>query len=394
MSQAAAAVAAVQAPKAERVLVIGQDLPYLVRFRSHLVKALVAGCNEVAVATPDAEPSPSPVAQMGASYHRMRFSRAGMNPLQELGTVARLRRAIAAVRPSVVFAYGSKACALGLLAARLAGVERRYAMMAGLGFAFIDDERPSTKRAIARSALLLLYRLNFRGCKAVIFHNADDRDELVRLGVVRPEQAVVVNGSGVDVRAFERSEPPTTPPRFLFIGRLLRSKGVEELLEAAALLREREPTAEVHLVGGADANPDAVAEGLLRRAAARGDVVLHGQVDDVKPHLLAASVFVLPSYREGMPRSALEAMASGRTTILTDVPGSRALVRPGRHGALVPARDARALAETMAAYAADPERIVREGREARLTAEREYDVRFVTSAMLSALELPGNADVA
>src|SRR5690606_20504160 len=145
-------------------------------------------------------------------------------------------------------------------------------------------------------------------------------DELVRRGVVRREQTVVVAGSGVDVAEFEPSPPPTSPMRFLFVGRLLRSKGVEELVRAAGLLREAVPDAEVHLVGGDDPNPDSPDATLLQAAAERGDVVLHGRVSDVRPFLRRASVFVLPSYREGMPRSALEAMASGRTTIVSDVP--------------------------------------------------------------------------
>src|SRR5690606_31616276 len=221
---------AVAAPAPCRVLVIGQDLGYLVRFRGHLVRALVAGGDEVVVTTPDPEPAAPPVAALGARYHRLPFSRAGMNPVLELRGVARLRREIAAVAPDAVFAYGAKAAALGLLAAAQAGVKRRYAMLAGLGFAFVEDGRRSPKRAAARAVQLLLYRLNFAGTRAVIFHNADDRDELVRRGAVRRDKTVVVPGSGVPVERFVPTPHPAGPARFLFVGRLLRSKGVEELV--------------------------------------------------------------------------------------------------------------------------------------------------------------------
>ncbi len=380
-------------PEPVKVLVMGQDLPYLVRFRGHLVRALVAGGNATVVATPDPEPATQPIKAMGAQYVQMQFSRAGMNPVDEIRSVARMRRVLTEIRPDVVFAYGAKGAALGLLAARLAGVRRRYAMMAGLGFAFIDDGRRSPKRLFARTALQFLYRLNFRSSQAVIFHNNEDRDELVRRGIVAGDRTVVVAGSGVDTRLYTAGEPTTDPTRFVFVGRLLRSKGVEELLEAARMLRQEVPSAEVVLVGGEDANPDRVDPELLRAAAARGDVKLVGHVTDVRPHLTDASVFVLPSYREGMPRSALEAMACGRTTIMTDVPGCREVVHVGKHGALVPVRDARGLADAMVMYARDPVRVVREGREARRTAESEFDVRRVTAAMLRALGLPGDADV-
>jgi len=373
-----------------RVVIVGGDLGYLVRFRGHLLRAMVAAGHEVVVATPDPEPPlQTDLERMGVSYRQISLSRTGMNPWRDFGDRAALASWFRRLAPDAVFAYGPKPITIAITAAIQAGVPRRYAMLAGLGYAFIPDMKNLPMRLLARALQLLLYRWVFASCRRVIFHNRDDRAALVRMSVVAVERTTVVAGSGIDLDEFSSSEVPTSPVRFLYVGRLLRSKGVEELVRAARLLRAELPTAEVHLVGAFDQNPDGADATLLDEAEARGDVIRHGQLVDVRAQLRACSAFVLPSYREGLPRSALEALASGRTAIVTDVPGCREVVRAGRHGALVPLRDVHALAATLIEYARDPERLVREGVEARRTAESEFDVRIVTQEMMSALELDG-----
>lgn len=378
-------------PMGRRIVIVAGDLPYLLRFRRRLLSTLSAAGHEVVVATPESDPPLDVLAQLGVTHSRIGLQRTGMNPLRDLRDVVDLAAWMRARPPDVVFAYGAKPIMVGLAAAALRGVPRRYAMLAGLGFGFVEDGRTSAKRAVARTIQMLAYAALFRGCRRVVFHNRDDRDELVRRRLVARDRTTVVAGSGVDLEEFAASPVPTSPVRFTFVGRLLRSKGVDELVRAAGAVRAAVPDAEVHLVGSFDANPDQFDAEALEAAVARGDVVLHGQVADVRPQLRACSVFVLPSYREGLPRSALEALAMGRTAIVTDVPGCREVVRAGLHGTLVPPRDADALAAAMVAYAHDPERCVREGVAARLTAERDFDVGAVTRAMLVALELSEDA---
>lgn len=368
-------------------MIVAGDLPYLLRFRRHLLRAMSAAGHEVVVATPEADPPLDVLTQLGVAHLRIALQPTGMNPLHDLRDVLAMAAWMRDHPPEAVFAYGAKPIMVGLAAAALRGVPRRYAMLAGLGFSFVEDGRSSIKRTVARAIQSLAYAALFRGCRRVVFHNRDDRDELVRRQLVARARTTVVAGSGVDLDEFAASPVPTSPIRFTYVGRLLRSKGVEELLQAARAVRAAVPDAEVHLVGSIDANPDRIDADALEAAAARGDIVLHGQVADVRPQLRACSVFVLPSYREGLPRSALEALAMGRTTIVTDVPGCREVVREGSHGTLVPPRDAGALASAMLAYARDPERCVREGVAARRTAERDFDVRKVTREMLAALEL-------
>ena len=260
----------------------------------------------------------------------------------------------------------------------------------------MNDGSRSVRRSVVRFVQLAFFRVLFSRCRAVVFHNKDDMNLMRSLGIVSERNARVTPGSGKDLDAFPATEAPVEPVRFLYLGRLLRSKGVMELLEAARELRKSCPTAEVHIAGAIDDNPESVKEEILREYQASGDVVLHGQVADVGPLLRQASVFVLPSYREGLPRSALEALASGRTVIVTDTPGCREVVDAPRYGALVPARDSRSLSETMISYAQDPDRIVREGLAARRAAEEKFDVKLVVSLMLDALEVrsSGPADTA
>lgn len=377
-------------PERHRVLVVGGEFSYLVRFRGPLLRALVAAGHEVTVATPDAEPTPSPLAPIGVAYRRVSLRPTGMNPWRDVSDLVAMVTWLRRLRPTTVFAYGAKAAIISLGAATFARVERRYAMLPGLGFAFVDDGRRSFARTMARAAQISLYWLVLRRCRRVIFHNRDDRDELVQRRIVAHERTAVVAGSGVDLQQFQPSQVPTSPVRFLFVGRLLRSKGVEELALAARALRTAIPSAEVHLVGAVDANPDHVDTALLDAASARGDIICHGHVADVRPHLQRCSALVLPSYREGLPRSALEALASGRTAIVSDVPGCREVVRIGHHGALVPARDPAALAQALIAYASDPPRLVREGQAARRTSERDFDVDMVTITMMRLLGFNGS----
>ena len=286
------------------------------------------------------------------------------------------------------FGYGAKPASFGVFAAADAGVKHIAVMLAGLGYAFIRGGSPSPRRWAVRTIQSLLFRRAFQLCDKVILQNPDDVEDLVKAHILDPARAVRVYGSGVDLTHYTPSEAPTWPPRFLFVGRLLRSKGVHELVEAARVVRESIPEAEFHLAGSSDINPEMADEELLKAAAARGDIILHGQVSDVRPLLRLASVFVLPSYyREGVPRSGLEALATGRTVVVADVPGSREVVQAGVYGTLVRPRDTQHLAATLLEYARDPERIRREGAAARARAESTYAVESVNKSMISALGL-------
>lgn len=368
-------------------VVVGGDLNYLVRFRSSLLRRLVDGGYDVRALTPDSdEAAAAQLRSLGVEHDVVELSRTGTNPLVDAYSVVRLAQRLKQERPSAIFAYGAKPITVGISAALLAGVPRRYAMLAGLGYAFVEGERPSLKRKTVQELQLMAYRVLLPRCRTVIFHNQDDRRLLVSSGVAIDAKAEVVPGSGIDLTAFPASDAPTDPVRFLFVGRLLRSKGVIELLEAARILARTCPEVEIHLAGASDANPESVGPALLDSYRSSGNLFFHGHVADVRPLLAASSAFVLPSYREGLPRSGLEALATGRTVVVTDVPGCREIVAPGTFGELVPPHDASALASALSRLARDPERIVREGRIARRVAEVRFSLETVNDRMLEALE--------
>ena len=322
----------------------------------------------------------------GVVCHNAPISRAGLNPLVDLRSLIALAFLMRRVRPDLFLGYTIKPVIWGLMAARLAGVPHRVALITGLGYAFTGEARG--KRALVQRLARWLYARALRRATLVFFQNSDDRGDFVRLGLVPPSvPMVIVNGSGVDTEAFSPTALPEGPVQFLLIARLLGDKGIREYAQAAAIVRNRYPDARFHLVGGLDPNPDALSEEEVRCWVAAGDIIWHGALDDVRPAIAATHVYVLPSYREGTPRTVLEAMAMGRPVITTDAPGCRETVRPGVTGLLVPVRDVPALAEAMERFLAAPESIRQMGCAAHNLALEKYDVRRVNNVMLRAMGL-------
>jgi glycosyltransferase involved in cell wall biosynthesis len=305
---------------------------------------------------------------------------------EDLRTVRALIAFFREFRPDIVLTYTIKPVIYGLLAARLVGVPRRFAIITGLGYTFVGAD---LKARLAGAAARQLYRLSLRGADLVFFQNPDDRALFERLGLLRaPDQAVLVNGSGIDLDQFQPVPLPGDTVSFLLIARLLKDKGVREYIETARQVRSRHPGTQFHLVGWLDqGNPAGIAEDELRAWITEAVICYHGQLDDVRPAIAATSVYVLPSYREGTPRTVLEAMAMGRPIVTTDVPGCRETVRQGVNGYLVPAQDASALAGALERFLLEPSLIEAMGRESRRIAVEKYDVRKVNATILEAMGL-------
>ncbi|MCZ8392409.1 glycosyltransferase family 4 protein [Achromobacter xylosoxidans] len=348
-------------------------------FMSHRVPVALAAQRagyDVHVATMDG-PAVADIEALGMTHHAIPMTRSGKHPLQELGTLLALLRLFRHVRPQVVHLVTIKPVLYGGIAARLARVPGMVAAISGLGFVFLSN---SLKMRLVRAVVARLYRLalGHRNSR-VIFQNGADRDLLKSLGAVRDEQVVLIRGAGVDLdlcRALP--EPPAPPVVVTMVARLLRDKGVQEFVQAARLLRERGVPVTMRLVGGVDAgNPASATPAEVEAWQREGCVEALGERADV-PQLYADShIAVLPSYREGLPKSLIEAAACGRAVVTTDVPGCRDAIDPGKTGLLVPVRDPQALADAIVRLAGDATQRQAMGAAGRALAEREFNIERV-----------------
>lgn len=312
----------------------------------------------------------------GAIIHPIEVARTSMSIAGLLTTFFGVRRMIRRIEPDVIIAYTIKPVVLGALANRRA---RFVAVITGLGFAFTAGF--GWKRRIARVAAILLYRTALRKADIVLFQNPDDRADLRSHGALPCKSAVgLLSGSGVEIDRFAPSPLPSACS-FLMASRLLGDKGVREFGAAAAIVKRDLPECDIALAGFFDSSPDSLDPAELDRMVAAGVRYL-GHLDDVRPAIAQCSVYVLPSYREGTPRSVLEAMAMGRAIITSDAPGCRETVVHGVNGLLVPSRDSAALVAAMKQLAHDPALVRQMGLQSRRMAEERFDVRHVNEAIL------------
>lgn len=378
------------ASKPTTVVVVGGEPRSLVNFRGPLLEALVARGHRVHAFAPGT--APEGLEQMGVIFHPWRIDRTSVGATDNLRGVWALRDDLIEVGPTVLLAYSTKAMVLGCLAARLAGVPRVFAMVTGLGYLFQPASEVGIRaRLKQRTASVLGWpwlRMALGSAAGVLVQNGTDEGELRRRRVL-PDRVpcVRIAGSGVDLERFTASPAPhAAVVTFLFVGRLLRDKGLREFVDAGARLSLRRPGRFKLVVAGPfDANPSAITKDEVARWVDKGLIEYVGEVSDVRPLLRACSALVLPSYREGLPRSVLEAMAVGRAVITTDAPGCRETVVPGETGLLVRPKDAEALAEAMQALIDAPDRIVTMGSLGRTMAEQRFDVRLVNARILEAL---------
>ena len=372
-----------------RILVANGIGDTFLSFRGPLVRALAARGHEVIVSTPhpeqaSAEALTASIRALGAEPVLSPLKRTSLDPLGEHRARTHWRRLIEECRPDALLASNPKPVFhLPPIAAK-AGVARRVALITGLGYAFVGT---SAKARLLRAVACHLYKRALAASTAIVFQNDDDRAEFARRRLLPAGRPVdLVGGSGVDLAAFPETPPPAGAPTFLMVARLLGDKGVREFAAAARIVRAKRPDCRFRLVGWIDGNPAAIRRDELDAWIAAGDVHWAGRLDDVRPELAACSVFVLPSYREGTPRSTLEALAVGRPVVTTDVPGCRTTVIEGENGLLVPPRDATALAAAMLRLAEDAPLRERMGRASRALAASRFDVDAVNRTLIARLE--------
>lgn len=368
-----------------RILVIGGKANSLLNFRGTLIREMVRRGHEVVAMAPDADVDVQRgLAALGASFRQLPMARTGLNPFRDLADVVGMVRIFRQEKADLILTYTPKPVIFGLLAAWLAAVPRRFAMITGRGTPLM-----ARKGSLLRTVITFLYRLALGRAHGVIFQNHDDAAFFLEEGMLsRVTPQVVVSGSGVDVAWFAQAPLPSGPPVFLFLGRMLRDKGIQDYLQACRHLTENGVLAHFLAMGPLDSNPSALSAEQLRTGCAEGGVEYLAEAADVRPTLARAHVLVLPSRGEGTPRAVLEAMAMGRAIVTTDAPGCRETVEDGINGSLVPVGDVEALAGAMAKLAREPDLVAAFGREGRRIAVAKYEVGLVSTEVLAFLGLP------
>jgi len=360
------------------VLISANSFWNITNFRGGLVEVLASRGYRLWIAAPGADADWAHA--RGAETIEIAIDRSGVNPFTDAILWFDYLRLFRRLRPGFFLGFTAKPNVYGSLAARMTGVIS-LPNVSGLGTAFINN-------GVLSRLVGLLYRIAFRGCPIVFFQNPDDRDLFVARKIVRPGQTWLLPGSGVDLNWFAPAPPADeSHPRFLFIGRLIGDKGVREFVAAARLLKSEYPSWRFQMLGSLDqGNRSGIGSQELGSWIDQGLIEHLGQADDVRPHIAAATAVVLPSYREGMPRSLLEAAAMARPLVASDVPGNRQIVEHGVNGLMCKVRNPQSLAEAMRELATmDIERRAEMGRAGRALVERNYGVEQVADAYLKAL---------
>ncbi len=368
------------------ILVISSYTPSLMNFRGAMLRTFVDKGHKVIAVGPDHDQKIiDGLAKWGVEFKRVSLDRNGSNPFLDLCTLVRLYNMIRKLNPDLVLSYTIKPVIYGSIAASWVGAPKIYSMITGLGWAF--NSSTSLKQRIVQLFVKKLYASALRKNNGVIFQNPDDQKEFIDKKIVSPELTHRIYGSGVDLSHFQYSNPPTRPVRFLFIGRFVKDKGIVEFIKACNAVFSKHPKTVFHLVGWHDSNPGSLTVNAINELDTNHCIVNHGKLEDVRPIIIDSSVFILPSYREGTPRTALEAMAMGRPLIMADTPGCRETVIGGENGFLVPAKDTDALVAAMEKFINNPEMIEPMGKKSRQIAEELYDVHKVNADIMRILGL-------
>ena len=368
-----------------KILLFANTDWYLYNFRRSLAARLRTEGWEVVLISPPGEYGPKLTA-LGFRWIPCDFAPGGTNPLAEIGVLRRLIALYRTERPDLVHHFTIKCVLYGSLAARLAGGIPVVNAVTGLGHIFTDSGRKAT---LLRPLVKGLYRFVLGAARSrVIFQNDEDRNFFATTGLVDAERTRLIRGSGVDCALFSPTvhiaAPDSSPLKILFASRLLREKGIVELLAAARILRKNGVDAEFLLAGGLyPGNPSSLSENEMAAIQEEGIVSCLGHVDDMLPLLAAADIVVLPSYREGTPRILIEAAAMGIPIVATDIAGCRGLVQDGVNGFLVPVKDATALATALQRLTADQALRQVMGAAGRAIVLAEFDEEIVLEKTLA-----------
>lgn len=321
--------------------------------------------------------------EFNVDYVRIPFARSNTNPIDEMKFIINTSKVLKALKLDIILVYGVRLSSSIAIAAKLARVKRVYAIINGAGTLFY------MKGLKGRLVQVLSYPLLFTGlhlCNSIMFQNQDNLNLFTKLGLVCKKKVVVVNGSGVSLEKF-KSAPLGDECMFLFIGRMIRDKGIIEFIESAKKVKDVYPNSRFLIIGPYDENLTAIGEEDLRPLI-ESKIIEHIEwTDKVSSYLKESYAFILPSYHEGTPRTVLEAMATGRPIITTDAPGCRETVVDGVNGFLIPIRNIEILSEKIIWMIENREEAKKMGQESIRICEEKFDVKKVNEVILKTMKL-------
>lgn len=369
---------------------------YLYNFRRTLALSLLRAGYDVLLISPDGPYGPR-LRELGLRWEPLPMERRSLNVLREAALLLHLVRLLRREQPDVVHGFTIKCAVYGSLAAKMAGIPARINAVAGMGYVFTSHQ---LKARLLRPVVRGLLKLALGGEQGrLILQNSDDVKLFRQAALVEPAHIRLIRGSGVDCGKFAGNAPRKNQDgatRILLASRMLWDKGIGEYIAALRWLRAKGYTVQALLAGTPDpGNPAAIPEQTLREWVDEGTVTWLGHVDDMHALLGSVDIVVLPSYREGLPRTLVEAAACALPLITTDVPGCREVVADGVDGLLVPVRSVEPLALAMRRLLDDPALARRLGEAARTKARNYFDERIVIERTLGVYaELCGHSEQA
>lgn len=366
-----------------KILIISPKNKTVFNFRGDLIKDMIASGNDVLVTGPNQD-FVDDIYSLGVSkFIEVPLVKDNTSVLGDLAYLKALKRIMKEEKPDLVFSYTIKPVIYGSIAAKAAKVKNVYAMVTGLGRVYGSG---GIKTRVIKTITKLLYKKAFKSCNAVIFQNSDDLNIFVKNKYLPKEKTELVNGSGVNMERFKRTPLPDSVS-FLMIGRIIKEKGVFEYCEAAKIVKEKHPETSFTLLGGFDNSIGAIKPKDIQPYIDGGVIEFPGETKDPVSYYQKASVFVLPSYyREGLPRTILEAMSCGRPIITTDWPGCREPIIVGENGFLSKINDPASIAEKMLFFIENRDVLMGMSQKAFAICKEKYDVRLVNQSMKKILK--------
>ncbi|MCR5539550.1 MAG: glycosyltransferase family 4 protein [Ruminococcus sp.] len=370
--------------KNQTVVVLSCHTPSLFWFRMEMMEEFIKRGHKVYALANESEADwADKFAEHGVKYIQIDVQRNGVNPLNDVKAFFSIRKQLKKINPDKIFTFQAKTIIYGTMAANSLGINKVFPLVAGMGSVFLNND---LKSRIIRKIMVLEYKISMQYCGYVFFQNHDDEKIFRDCGIIGKQRIVMLHGSGVNTEKFEVTPLPDSTS-FLCISRLIKDKGLYEYLKACDKVKKQFPEIRCMLVGPYDSNPSALKPEELQPYIDNGVIEYFGEQEDVRPYLEQSSVFVLPSYREGTPKTNLEAMASGRAVITTDAPGCKETVINGENGLLVPVKDVYALTHKMIYLHNNRDIIEQMGKIGRRMAVDTFDVKKVNATICNIMNL-------